>query len=529
MRTLLVTALVVLPALAAAQSYPAVARYGDPLASPPRSELERRIEALTAELARAERRTPPRPDARLERAVTALALASRDDDRGTASNELVESALRLYGIVEPSPHLIVARASVGADEALLDELRTQLPRALGSGHYSRVGAAVVPHGDSLRVVVALGDSYIELAPIPRELPNGGQTPLNGRLLGSFQRPSAFLTTPDGRADPLVLGGDARSFTGTFRCGAQRGRYQIEVAAEDRYGETVLANFPVYCGVPAPKTLDVRTMPKEAPVTDAASAEAALFALLNADRAHAGLAPLLADPRLAELARAHSRDMLTHDFVGHVSPTTGDASKRVARAKIPAQLILENVARAGTPGEVERGLMESPGHRRNILSPDARFLGIGVALAEALGGQKELLVTQLFIAPEAPFRAARPEELRARIVELRRQRGLPAPLADPELDRIAGRIAHDMAEGRLDARSAAPVIDRAMTPLGARYGAVRSVFSIATEIEQVAESLKGSLVTKGPVALGIGLASGTTRGENGQRMAHHAVLLLATPR
>ncbi|MEO6951957.1 MAG: CAP domain-containing protein [Polyangia bacterium] len=521
--------LVLLPVVAAAQPYPAVARYGDPLAQPPRSDLERRIEALTAELAKAERRTQPRPDARLERAVTAIASARREDDRGTPSNELVESALRLYGIVEPSPHLIVARASVGADDELLDELRTQLPRALGSGHYSRVGAAVVVHGESLRVVVALGDSYIELRPMPRELLNGGPTPLAGRLLGGFQRPSAFVTAPNGHADAISLGGDARSFTGTFRCGVERGRYQVEVAAEDRYGETVLANFPIYCGVAAPKTLDLRVMPREPPVTDAPAAEARLFALLNADRAHAGLARLLADPRLTDVARAHSRDMLVHDFVGHVSPTTGDASNRVARAKIPAQLILENVARAGTPGEVERGLMESPGHRRNILNADAKFVGIGVALAETLGGQKELIVTQLFTAPEASFRAARPDELRARIAELRRQRGLPAPLADPELDRIASSVAHDMADGRLDSRTAAPVIDRAMTPLGARYSAVRSVFSIATEIEQVAESLKGSLLTKGAIALGVGLAPGPITSDNGQRMAHHAVLLLATPR
>ena len=527
MRTAFLSALVLLPVVAVAQPYPAVARYSDKIADVPRGELERRIEALTAELATAARRTPPRPDSRLQRAVTAL--AAQSGERGTPSNELVESALRLYGIVEPSPHLIVARASVGADDELLAELRTQLPRALGSGHYSRVGAAVVIREEAVRVVVALGDSYVELAPIPRELPNGGSASLGGRLSGGFQRPSAFVTAPNGHADTLALGGDARSFTGTFRCGPERGRYQVEIAGEDRFGETVLANFPVYCGVPAPTTLDLRSAPKEAPVTNAASAESAIFALLNADRVRARLAPLALDARLVDVARAHSRDMLAHDFVGHVSPTTGDASNRVARARIPAQLILENVARAGTPGEVERGLMESPGHRRNILSAEARFIGIGVALVDSLGGQKELVVTQLFIAPEAPFRAARPDELRARITELRRQRGLPAPLPDPELDRIASGVAHDMANGRLDARSAAPVIDKAMMTLGARYSSVRSVFSIATEIEQVAESLKGSLLVKGQVALGVGLAPGSTKSESGQRMAHHAVLLLATPR
>jgi uncharacterized protein YkwD len=54
-----------------------------------------------------------------------------------------------------------------------------------------------------------------------------------------------------------------------------------------------------------------------------------------------------------------------------------------------------VARASSPGEAERGLMNSPGHRANILSRLVTRVGIGIVADEAA---HELLVTQVFIRP-----------------------------------------------------------------------------------------------------------------------------------
>ena len=49
----------------------------------------------------------------------------------------------------------------------------------------------------------------------------------------------------------------------------------------------------------------------------------------------------------------------HDFVGHVSPRSGDARARLHRAGIGVQVLLENLARAYSPQEAERGLLDSP--------------------------------------------------------------------------------------------------------------------------------------------------------------------------
>ena len=508
---------------------PAAARYNEPASALPRDELERRIEALAAQVAAADRRTAPRPEPRLQRAVAAL--VALDEPRGP-DNDTVEAALRLYGIVEPPPLLIVAGGATGADDALVDELKVQLQRGLGSGRYERCAAAVSRRGDAVRVVVALQESFLELQPVPRALPSGGPAPLRGRLRSGFQRPSAFVSTPDGRTEPLALAGDAAHFDGTFHCGPARGRYQIEIVGEDRFGSTVLANFPVYCGTPAPSVLEPAKLAHEAAPTDARAAEAALLHLLNEDRARAGLRPLALDRRLADVARGHCRDMLAHGFVGHVSPTTGDAAARTERAKIAAALVLENVARASTPGEVERGLMASPGHRRNILSAEATKVGIGAVLSDGVAGARELLVTQLFIADEAAFQPASPDELRVRLDADRRSHGLPPFLRDPALDRIADGVARDLASGRTTPQGARGGLDRAFQPLGARYRSVRSLFAIAAQITQIADSMKASLAgAAGPQALGIGLHGGPTTDGAGQpgRTAHHAVVIVAQPR
>jgi uncharacterized protein YkwD len=520
----------VVPLVEAGARFPAATRYNEPAPPAGRSELEKRIEALVDKLAAAERRSAPRPDARLERFATELAAL---EDETTPGNDLVEAALRLHGIVEPPPHLIVASASVGADTQLLDELRGQLPHALGSGRFARQAAAVVAHGDHVRVVVALQESFLELEPVPRALPPAGAAPLRGRLQGAFERPGAFVTAPDGRTDPLALTGDAHHFAGTFHCGAARGRYQVEVTGEDRFGSTVLANFPIYCSMPAPAVLEVPRPARDAPTTDAASAESAVLALVNVDRRAAGLRPLQPDTRLAEVARAHCRDMLAHGFVGHVSPSTGSAADRVARAKIAAALVLENVARASTPAEVERGLMASPGHRRNILSAEATKLGVGAVISEPIAGQRELLVTQLFLAEEAPFRAATADELRQRLAELRRARGLAPLLRDAALDGIADSVARDLATGRETPQSVRSRLDRSLDAVAARYKSARSLFAVATQITQVAESMKEALTAPGATpALGIGLAVGAGSdggGPAGQKLAHHAVLIVALPR
>jgi uncharacterized protein YkwD len=510
--------------LAASASAAPPARYNDSLAPPPLNPIAVRVEALVAEVAAAERREVPRPEPRLTWATQAI--AERVPETGPPSNELVEAALRLYGIVEPPPHLIIVSMTKGGQNELIDELRLQLPRALKQGRYRRVAVATADDHDRTHVIVALQETFLELAAIPRALPAGAEVLLRGRLLPPFQRPEAFVTGPDGQVAPLELGRDPSRFAVSFRCGPKPGRYQVELTGEDRYGTTVLGNFPLACGQRAPTSIEVRRSVPEESFTDAASAEAALRRLFDRDRQRAGLPLLEHDPALAKVARDHSIDMHEHGFVGHVSPITGSASDRVRRAKLDAQLILENVARAYSPGEAEEGLMNSPGHRANILNREVTRVGIGTVVSEAPGGSRELLVTQVFTRPFDTIDARTPGELRRKIDALRAQHGLAPLSADVELDRVAQKTAEQMAAGKYTSQQAAAPLDRELSRFGDRYSAVRSLFAVAHGISQVAGSLGEPLGDPHVSTLGMGLS---VRPSSQGPADLYVVLILATRR
>jgi uncharacterized protein YkwD len=219
----------------------------------------------------------------------------------------------------------------------------------------------------------------------------------GRLRAGFHDPGLVATAPDGTIRELAVraAGARGRFEGTLACDAGAGRYQLAVTADDVGGSGVLAIFPLYCGVPTPRQAPVPAGLVLAQTT-AQEAEARLLALLNRDRAAAGLPPLALDTRLAEAARAHSRDMADHDFVAHISPTTGSAVERVGRVGLAPDLLLVNVGRAYSAEDAESGFMASPGHRGNILDRRARFIGIGVAVGRELAGSVPLFVTQLMM-------------------------------------------------------------------------------------------------------------------------------------
>ena len=120
-------------------------------------------------------------------------------------------------------------------------------------------------------------------------------------------------------------------------------------------------------------------------------EARMLELVNAERTAQGLRPLQADPALAEVARAHSRDMFARGYFSHTNPEGQEAFDRMRQAGVPYLVAGENLALAQTLPSAHQGLMNSPGHRANILLPRYGRVGIGVLD----GGRYGLMVTQNF--------------------------------------------------------------------------------------------------------------------------------------
>jgi uncharacterized protein YkwD len=120
-------------------------------------------------------------------------------------------------------------------------------------------------------------------------------------------------------------------------------------------------------------------------------EAQMLEMLNQERRAAGLKPLAPDPELLEVARAHSTDMFARGYFAHVSPEGLSPFDRMARAHVMFQTAGENLALAPTVKIAHTGLMNSPGHRANILHPDFGRVGLGIID----GGFRGIMVSQEF--------------------------------------------------------------------------------------------------------------------------------------
>jgi uncharacterized protein YkwD len=120
-------------------------------------------------------------------------------------------------------------------------------------------------------------------------------------------------------------------------------------------------------------------------------EKQMLDLVNQERQAAGLNPLAADPELTEVARKHSADMFARGYFAHDTPEGKSPFDRMNEAGVRFLTAGENLALAPTIPVAHTGLMNSPGHRANILRPQFGRLGIGVMD----GGMRGLMVSQEF--------------------------------------------------------------------------------------------------------------------------------------
>jgi len=122
-----------------------------------------------------------------------------------------------------------------------------------------------------------------------------------------------------------------------------------------------------------------------------SLESQMLDMVNEERTSRGLKPLAADPQLVPVARAHSADMWSRGYFSHYTPEGEDPFERMKDAGIRFRTAGENLALAPTLQIAHTGLMNSPGHRANILNPAFGRVGIGIMS----GGRRGIMVSQEF--------------------------------------------------------------------------------------------------------------------------------------
>lgn len=122
------------------------------------------------------------------------------------------------------------------------------------------------------------------------------------------------------------------------------------------------------------------------------AEQTMLTLLNQERQRDGKSQLKSNTELTNVARAYAEQMMEKGFFSHTSQVDNtNVGQRVERANIEYLIVGENLAYAPDVYVAHQGLMNSPGHRHNILSPDYSEIGIGAID----GGDNGVMFVQVF--------------------------------------------------------------------------------------------------------------------------------------
>jgi uncharacterized protein YkwD len=322
----------------------------------------------------------------------------------------VDGASRHFGFVGVVHSVVAFDADRSRDwlEAL-----EQIPKNVP---VNRFGVSTSPAGRVSAVVY--GSVALRIEPVARFFEPGESVMLRGEIDPRFEFSHVYLTKPDGTVEERRMTSRELDYTASLRT---PGKYRVEVVGDGPSGPFVIANVPLFVGVPE---RPLATKPA-APVSPG-QAEARIVELLNLARSAARLSPVAPDEELRRIALGHSKDMSENHFFSHVSPSTGHPGDRVKRAGLLVTESAENIAQAPTPEDVHDGLMESPGHRAAMLDP--RFTHVGVAAVVNRDGG--LTVTMLFGRRPDPSDLPRTaSELESALFAIRAAKGLSRPEID----------------------------------------------------------------------------------------------------
>lgn len=239
----------------------------------------------------------------------------------------------------------------------------------------------------------------------------------------------------------------------------------------------------------PQNLDLPSGKK-----DLLSLEQKLFELINEERQDRGLSLVSFSQDLSQLARAHSKDMASRGRISHSSTDGRSYQDRVVNEGFYFIALGENVAFSNSfqPGLIHQKLMESQGHRENILDPNFDEVGIGAILKT----NKGYFITQDFRrSPVLRDETEVQREIQRDINDLRRKNFL-VPLGFlPDADHYARRCSLNRIEGRRP------------PPLPPNFGNTQYHFITSPALEDIQPIYKDKILDEIYETAGLGVAFG----------------------
>ncbi|WP_199749749.1 CAP domain-containing protein [Corallococcus sp. AB038B] len=529
---LLLAGAAVLPASAAPPS-PAVASVSVPAQegqdSPPRvsEETPRAQEArarlhVQREFERVGRRAPTN-DKALEAAARRLAREALSKFTTGAPDLLtLTAAVSESGAADPSPKVLVIRAWVHSHA-----IETFLARTdFNDERVSHFGVGVAFLDERAALVLLVADRKAEVLPFPRFIAKAGiEKRVCGRLVPPLLSPQVFVTRPDGEVDAVAL---SRAPSGTNGFCAlvgfeAPGRYTVEVVGQANAGPEVTSLFLVQVG---PRS-DPGNPESLLEPTTLAEARTALYERINTLRRAHQLPELTPDPTLEDVSLSYSTRMATEGFFAHIAP---DGSTLTRRLPEGARYVRagENLGLAAGPLAAHFGIEHSPGHRKNLMDPAFRFMGVGVAF-QKVDGRDQAIVTEVFTA--ASLGAALPVDPVSDVYDaLSRHRAtlkLPPLVRSEALERLArdhARRAQAQDEPTAGDGDPSPLHERVFSALP-DAGTASVDFFVVGDPGAVPESR--SLATATYTRVGVGLVRGDSK-RFGQGQYWVAVIYAAVP-
>lgn len=110
----------------------------------------------------------------------------------------------------------------------------------------------------------------------------------------------------------------------------------------------------------------------------------VFELVNQERKKAGVAPLVLNEKLCDMAAFKLNEMDELGYYDHKSPVYGSPSEMAKTFGITNKGCGENLATSSTPESTMAAWMGSEGHRANILNPKYTQIGISCHISKAAG-------------------------------------------------------------------------------------------------------------------------------------------------
>jgi hypothetical protein len=137
-------------------------------------------------------------------------------------------------------------------------------------------------------------------------------------------------------------------------------------------------------------------------------------LVNKSRQENGAAPLILNQKLNDFALEKAGDMISRNYFAHETPEGKKPWQWINRSEYDYVYAGENLAMDFVTAEtVHEAFMKSPAHRKNILNPNYKEMGVAV-FNGSLGGHQTILLVEFFatqrkdISPSAEIALAKTE-------------------------------------------------------------------------------------------------------------------------